>query len=203
MSTTDAAPQPKRRNPLATAAIVVVGIAAIVAGAMQIYRGLGEIAGGLGGKAKQAIDESDKLLAEAKAQTVAAAPLFQELMTAVDAQGLEAARQQHREAGQKAIADYAEAAKDFRQAAEKADEVATGETNTRLTSFLKKKSESYRQYAEVCELNRQLIAAVLDEANKALEPMMAKLQPLIQKRDAVQKSADAASVEADEMVKKK
>lgn len=197
---TSANARPKR-NPLVMLALVAGGVIVAIVGLMQTMRGLGEMFGfGVPAEVRQLVEESDAAINEANQRTQSAATPFQELLNAIDAQPLDEVRSQHDAAGRQAEQDFAQAAAQFRSAAEKLDEANTHNVVDKLKDYFAEKSKAYKLLAKVCEDNREIIQVVLDDAIEYAQ-LEARVLEIAARRDAAQQEATEISENADAAVK--
>ena len=118
-------PKKKMSTPMRVATILV-GLAAVVAGGLQIQRGMREV------KDASASSEDQKLLVDSDQQMQAATKLlvdlvqkFQDLMTSVDKDGLDAVRKNKADAAQQIASQFGDGAAKFRKAADELDSFRT------------------------------------------------------------------------------
>jgi hypothetical protein len=193
----------KKRNPLITLVLLACGVIGIVAGIAQMRGGLRDIFGsGLNPEAEKLITDSDAALAHANEHITAVGTAFQALLNDVDALGLEAFRRDKTAEAERIKSNFVEAADLLREAKTKLDEASGHEIDEKLKSFVAAKAKSYGLLADVCDQNTKIVDLVLDKSIATSEELVPKVLELAAKRDESQKAADAATAEADAIVKK-
>jgi hypothetical protein len=193
---------PKPRNPLLTAVIVACGVIALVVGLVQVMRGVVEMLGSkLGPEVEALLSEANQASLEGLEDMKAAMEPFNDLMKDADTLGLPAFRAERRAAADKVTEHFAGAADQYRLAARKLDEVLTYDIKEEFRPYFAAKGRAFILWAETCELNRDIVHAVLDESLATTTELNPKIQSLAERRDAKQKEAEQATAEADAMMK--
>lgn len=202
MSTTNPPTQPKKRSGATTALMAIGGIIAMVAGGLQMYRGVSEIrSAGEDPQLKQLADESDQALAKANQLAMDVNPRFQRLLDEFDSLGVDAFRKQKRDEAQKVSDEFGQAAEQFSLAAQKLDAAAGHNLKDAYKPIFADKSRVYTLSRQVCEKDQQIIGALLDDSLKQAPDVLAKIQPVVTERDAIQKQANEAAATADAKLK--
>jgi hypothetical protein len=194
----------KKRNPLITLVLLACGVIGIVAGIAQMQGGLRDMFGsGLDPAVEKLIADSDAALAHANEHITAVGTSFQALLNDVDAMGLEAFRRDKTAEAERIKSNFVEAADMLRQAQAKLEEAGRHKIDDKLKTFVIAKAKSYGLLADVCDQNTKIIDLVLDESIATSDQLVPQVLELAAKRDETQKAADAATAEADAIVKAK
>lgn len=194
-------PQPAARHkmsPTARIIIIIVGIAAMAGGILQIKKGLG------GTKMDPGVErlskESDTAFAEANKDLATAAPLFQSVLEAVDKEGLASVREQKKAEVERVIALYDQASQKLRLAAQKTTDAAALKPGEKLQSFLETKAEAYRGFASARDVSRDIARMVLDDSIKTSEELVPKISEAVTRCQKLEASANEVNARADKIV---
>ena len=193
------APPPKSSNLVLRIFGGLFGLIAIAGGIASINSGIDEIFGD-GGKVKAISTECDKSIDQANEFNAAATKHLNALLKNVDDQGLEVVRKDQAVDVKKAIEEYASSAAAFRQAADKLDEAKPLKIKDKLRKFIELKSNAYRLNAESCDRNQDLLRLLIDDSVKTIDDLLAKMNPIVEQREACLKQARTFEREANDAV---
>ena len=181
--------------------MLICAVVVTLGGAAQIWRGVKTMRGEHRAELTQLLSASDAALADAQRLASDATPSFQQLLNDVDGLGLEAFRAQHKESATKTKDMIGSAVEQFRVARSKLEAATKAKGSARLKPFLEAKARSYELVAQALETNQQMIDMVLDEPITDTEVLLPKLQEAAARRDALDRQAQAASEESNEIGK--
>ena len=195
-----------KMSPLVRIIVVVCGIAAMIAGIIQIKKGVGEIAGAkLDPEVERLMEESDAALAEGNRHILAAAPLLQSALDAVDKDGLAAVRAQQAADLQKAGQLFGNAAEQLHLAARKLNDAAAHKEAGAWKPMFDAKARSYQHYAASKTINQEICRMLLDESLKTIDEVTPKILEAAKRRDEIEAKGNEATAQAkqiaDEMKK--
>jgi hypothetical protein len=208
MSEISSAPTPapvKKSGSFQSLVFSVIAFVAIAIGLSSAWRGVRSLMGWDGSAEFQALlVESDAAFKAAMDQLAIAEPLASSLLDAVKAQPLPDARLEQGDNAKQAISAFQESAKQFALAGKKIDEaLALGLQlqEERHAQSLKLRSQACTKLSELSQLNADFCNTMVDESITTAEELAPKLAELTAKREAVQKEAETAMAESQNLAK--
>ena len=181
-------------SPTTRIIIIIVSIAVMVGGILQMVRGLRGAK--MDPEVERLLSESDAALTEGNRSTTEASPIFNAALNAVDSEGLAAVRAQKAQGLQKAGELFGKAAEQIGLAARKLDEAAAHKGAGTLKLMLETKAQSYEHYALSKTINQEICRTVLDESLKTIDEVLPKIQEAAKRRDEIEAKGNEASAEA-------
>jgi hypothetical protein len=193
--------QPKQRSIAFKIFGVLCALLILLGGAAQMWKGVKQLRGGGGNSPQfsQLLKESDNALVEARRYAGEASPLFKRMMNDVDTLGLDGFRAQQKESATQTIDLLRNSSEQFRLAERKLSESKSLNRNPKLTPFLETKARSYDLLAQTVDINQEMAELVLDESITSVDALLPKLTDATTRYKAVEKDAQAASSEAEEL----
>lgn len=200
---TNVEPQSKKQSKAMRVAIGICGVVAMVLGVGKMYQGIKEIRGssGLDPQVQRLLAESDKAVEDANKLLKDVRPRFQELMSAVDQDGLEPARTAKQKLAEEVKQEFAKAGGTLREAAKELDEASGEHIKESLKPYLAEKARSYRLLADAADQNVEMVGVVMDKSITKVDDLLPKVNALVAKREDLNKQSAAASAKADEIIK--
>ncbi|HYO25237.1 MAG TPA: hypothetical protein VEQ85_09820 [Lacipirellulaceae bacterium] len=194
-----AGPPSKASNTWKSLLLGVLGIAAVVVGLIQVYRGLGQAFGWSTPAYAPLLQASDEASSKATAAARQGDEQLQSLVGVLNAEPLETIRSDHRDAVAAAQKALAEASAQFETAGAKLEEALSHEMPESAVAYLRAAREMYHLNAEGYKLRAGAAAAVLDETIVRKEALIAKLNDLIDQATVALTAAEAAAKKTVEL----
>lgn len=188
------------RSPVIRILTLIAAVCAIVFGAFSISDGVREMFGiGSTSKVNALLQASNKSIDEANRLTLEGGPLMQEVLTAVDTEGLATVREQMPAKVEHAAQLLGEAARAYTRASEQLTQAQDLDLNSNLAAYCLAKSEAYREFAKTKASAQSMLQLVLDEQIPDVETLLAKLTPLRAELDAATQAGEQATARAKEI----
>ena len=181
--------------------MALCGVIVLLGGIAQIWKGVKTMRGGNSPEFTALVEQSDKAAQEGNRHADETQPLFQQIMTDIDKVGLPQVRAEQRELATRAADGFGKAVERFAFAGKKLEESEALNKHDRLKPFLEKQAKSYSLFAQMLQVNQEMIGMVLDESIGTVDALLPKLNEAAARRTALKNEATAAGAEASEIGK--
>jgi len=185
-------------SPTTRIIIIIVSIAVMAGGILQMVRGLRGTK--MDPEVERLSKESDSAFADANTDLAAAAPLFQSVLEAVDKEGLGTVRAQKKAEVEKVAGLFERASQKLRLAAQKGSDAAALKPGEKLQAFLETKAEAYRGFASARDVSRDIARMILDDSIKTSEELIPKMTEAATRCQKLEASANEVNARADKVV---
>lgn len=179
--------------------MIICAVIVLLGGLAGAWKGLQKFRTRNTPEFKRAIEDSNNAVKDAVRYAGEAMPLFQQMLKDIDSQGLSDFRAHQKESAAKTNDLLGKAAEGFRRGKAKLEEAQPLNRKEEMAPYLAVKARSYGLRAQAFEINQEIVRLVLDDSITSIDALGPKLTEAATRRDEINKNADAANNEANEI----
>jgi hypothetical protein len=144
----------------------------------------------------QLLQEIDTALEASNKSRLEASALFDQLLADAHNVGLAKVRQEQKEVGPRITDLFGKSIEQKRLAVKKSEEAAQKETRAKFKPFFTHKAQSYEFYAQVLEINQEIVRLVFDESIASADGLKLRVEEAEKRRLAVGMRGNEADAKA-------